>query len=115
VDTNTPSITDLARQVGRNAAGIADLNARLDALGGGLGSLGAAIGEVRGAMGMAMDAPYVPPDRDFCLNVAAGHYSGSRAFALSGAWRLGTDVQMVVGLGATRSHHGGRVGVAWAR
>ena len=66
------------------------------------------------AMAMAMDVPYVPPDKDFSLGAALGHFGGSTALGLAGALRVGTNGQVDLGIGATRSYQGGRVGITWA-
>jgi hypothetical protein len=116
VDGNAAAITTLSGRVDANTSDIAGINARLDAMGGGFANLGAEVGQNREgiAMAMAMDVPYVPADKDFALSTAFGHFGGSTAFGLSGAWRLGPDVQLDLGIGATKSYQGGRVGMTWA-
>jgi hypothetical protein len=116
VSGHSTAISNLTSQVNTNTSDIADINARLDAMGGGFAGLSGEIRQNREgiAMAMAMDVPYVPADKEFAMSAALGHFGGSSAFGLSGAWRLGADVQLDVGLGATQSYQGGRVGVTWA-
>ena len=68
------------------------------------------------AMAMALDAPYVPADKQFAVSGGIGSFEGNQAVAISMGYRFNANTQMDAGItyGASNKQVGGRVGITYA-
>jgi long-subunit fatty acid transport protein len=90
VNNNTAAIANNSAQIANNKEGI--------------------------AMAMALDAPYVPANKQFAVSGGLGSFEGSQAMAISMGYRFNPNTQLDAGItyGFDKNQVGGRVGVTYA-
>ena len=90
VESNTAAIANNSRAISNNKSGI--------------------------AMAMALDAPYVPADKQFAISTGIGSFEGSEALAVSMGFRINPNTQFDAGVtyGFDNDQVGGRIGMTYA-